>query len=111
MNASVFSVTAIMVMIFLCFSDSFISKLIMFQCLINSGILFSVTCVQFNPVDENYFVSGSIDGKIRIWGVTSGRVEDWINAHNIVTAVSYQPSGKVWCYYTLILNPNEFFYL
>nr|GFD58899.1 hypothetical protein [Tanacetum cinerariifolium] len=28
-----------------------------------------VTCVEFNPVDDNYFISGSIDGKVRIWDV------------------------------------------
>ncbi|KFK40575.1 hypothetical protein AALP_AA2G014100 [Arabis alpina] len=26
-----------------------------------------VTCVQFNPLDEDYFISGSLDAKIRIW--------------------------------------------
>ncbi|KAG8383786.1 hypothetical protein BUALT_Bualt04G0049900 [Buddleja alternifolia] len=53
-----------------------------------------VTCVQFDPVDENYFISGSIDGKVRIWGITKRRVEDWANVTDIVTAVCYQPNGK-----------------
>lgn len=55
----------------------------------------SVTCVQFNPVDESRFISGSIDGKVRIWGVHTRRVEDWANVRDIVTAVCYQPNGKV----------------
>lgn len=25
-----------------------------------------VTCIQFNPVDDNYFISGSIDGRVSI---------------------------------------------
>ncbi|KAJ0976510.1 hypothetical protein J5N97_011984 [Dioscorea zingiberensis] len=53
-----------------------------------------VTCVQFNPVDERYFISGSIDGKVRIWGVSGNRVVDWADIRDIVTAVCYQPDGK-----------------
>ncbi|CAA0830198.1 Transducin/WD40 repeat-like superfamily protein [Striga hermonthica] len=53
-----------------------------------------VTCVEFNPVDENLFISGSIDGKVRIWGVAGGRVKDWADVQDIVTAVCYQPNGK-----------------
>jgi WD40 repeat protein len=26
----------------------------------------AVTCVDFNPVDDNYFISGSIDGNVRL---------------------------------------------
>ena len=29
----------------------------------------AVTCVQFNPMDEQYFISGSLDGKVRIWNI------------------------------------------
>ncbi|CAL0305287.1 unnamed protein product [Lupinus luteus] len=53
-----------------------------------------VTCIQFNPVDENYFISGSIDGKVRIWGVPEERVVDWANIRDVVSAISYQPDGK-----------------
>ncbi|XWS43711.1 hypothetical protein CRYUN_Cryun16bG0127100 [Craigia yunnanensis] len=28
-----------------------------------------VTCIHFNPMDDNYFVSGSLDAKIRIWNI------------------------------------------
>lgn len=54
-----------------------------------------VTCLQFNPVDENYFISGSIDGKVRIWGTSGGRVVDWVDARDVVTAICYRPNGKV----------------
>lgn len=40
------------------------------------------------------FISGSIDGKVRIWGIHSGRVEDWVNASDIVTAVCYYLNGE-----------------
>ncbi|CAI9753085.1 unnamed protein product [Fraxinus pennsylvanica] len=53
-----------------------------------------VTCVQFNPADENYFLSGSIDGKVRIFGVTKRRVVHWANMQDLVTAICYQPNGK-----------------
>ncbi|KAL1536469.1 POC1 centriolar protein A-like [Salvia divinorum] len=53
-----------------------------------------VTCVQFNPVDESHFISGCIDGKVRIWGIPSKRVEEWVNVQDLVTAVCYQPNGR-----------------
>ncbi|WCJ27595.1 Transducin/WD40 repeat-like superfamily protein [Euphorbia peplus] len=53
-----------------------------------------VTCVQFNPVDKDYFMSGSIDGKVRIWAIPSCQVVDWIDIKEIVTAVCYHPDGK-----------------
>ncbi|KAK7369469.1 hypothetical protein VNO80_11508 [Phaseolus coccineus] len=54
-----------------------------------------VTCIQFNPVDENYFISGSIDGKVRIWGIREERVIDWANIRDVVSAISYQEDGKL----------------
>ncbi|KAJ9177781.1 hypothetical protein P3X46_012955 [Hevea brasiliensis] len=53
-----------------------------------------VTCIQFNPVDENYFISGSIDGKVRIWGVLEKRVVDWVDARDVTSAICYRPDGK-----------------
>ncbi|MCL7039239.1 hypothetical protein MKW94_023654 [Papaver nudicaule] len=53
-----------------------------------------VTCIQFNPVNDAYFISGSIDGKVRIWGVSEKRVVDWADVRDIVTAICYQPNGK-----------------
>ncbi|XP_020593255.1 WD repeat-containing protein 44-like isoform X2 [Phalaenopsis equestris] len=53
-----------------------------------------VPCVQFNPMDEKYFVSGSIDGKVRIWEIPTCRVVNWTDAKQIVTAICYCPDGK-----------------
>ncbi|KAH6806943.1 hypothetical protein C2S51_028051 [Perilla frutescens var. frutescens] len=50
-----------------------------------------VTCIQFNPVDDNYFISGSLDGKVRIWSIPDRQVVDWIDAREMVTAASYTP--------------------
>ncbi|OMO64259.1 hypothetical protein CCACVL1_21930 [Corchorus capsularis] len=53
-----------------------------------------VTCVQFNPMDDDYFISGSIDGKVRIWAIPGCQVVDWTDVTDIVTAVCYRPDGK-----------------
>jgi len=69
--------------------------------LLRSGSGESVTCIQFNPADENYFISGSVDGKVRIWDIPRREVLDWTDVKEIVTAVCYRPDGKVCisCYY------------
>lgn len=54
-----------------------------------------VTCIQFNPLNESYFISGSIDGKVRVWGVSEKRVVDWADVRDVITAICYQPDGKV----------------
>jgi len=63
----------------------------------NCALFNSVTCIQFNPVNENYFISGSIDGKVRIWGIREERVIDWADIRDVISAISYQQDGKV-CY-------------
>lgn len=62
----------------------------------------AVTSVAFNPVDDNYFISGSIDGKVRIWEVLHCRVIDYTDIRDIVTAVCYRPDGKVCQYFWLV---------
>ncbi|EPS62097.1 hypothetical protein M569_12696, partial [Genlisea aurea] len=54
-----------------------------------------VTCIQFNPVNDDYFVSGSIDGKVRIWSINGCQVVSWTETKEIITAVSYSPDGEV----------------
>ncbi|XP_051218587.1 WD repeat-containing protein YMR102C [Lolium perenne] len=53
-----------------------------------------VTCVQFDPTNDNCFITGSIDGKVRVWDITRGSVADWVDVRDIVTAVCYRPDGK-----------------
>ena len=36
----------------------------------------AMTCIQFNPVDDNYFISGSIDVKVHIWAIHGCQVVD-----------------------------------
>ncbi|KAL6277895.1 hypothetical protein ACE6H2_021496 [Prunus campanulata] len=53
-----------------------------------------VTCIQFNPVDDNYFISGSLDAKIRLWNIPVRQVVDWTDLHEMVTASSFTPDGQ-----------------
>ncbi|XLT09393.1 hypothetical protein HN51_055186, partial [Arachis hypogaea] len=56
--------------------------------------IYRVRCIQFNPVDENYFISSSIDVKVRIWRMHEERVVDWADIRDVITAISYQPIEK-----------------
>nr|GEY68173.1 histone acetyltransferase GCN5 [Tanacetum cinerariifolium] len=67
---------------------------IYFKCSTRLESFFSVTCVEFSPVDENHFISGSIDGKVRIWDIKGGQVVEWVDNREIVTAVCYYTNGK-----------------
>ncbi|XP_076929675.1 uncharacterized protein LOC143594184 [Bidens hawaiensis] len=53
-----------------------------------------VTCIQFNPVDDRYFISGSLDSKVRIWSIPDRQVVDWNDLHEMVTAACYTPDGR-----------------
>ena len=53
----------------------------------------AVTYVQFNPFYGNYFINGSIDGKVRIWAIHGCQVVDWTDVREIVTAVCCRPFG------------------
>nr|DAD24356.1 TPA_asm: hypothetical protein HUJ06_025820 [Nelumbo nucifera] len=53
-----------------------------------------VTCIQFNPVDDKYFISGSLDAKVRIWNIPARQVVDWTDLHEMVTAACYTPDGQ-----------------
>ncbi|KAL3636864.1 hypothetical protein CASFOL_019163 [Castilleja foliolosa] len=53
-----------------------------------------VTCIQFNPVDDRYFISGSLDSKVRIWNIPDRKVVDWSDLHEMVTAACYTPDGQ-----------------
>nr|CAB3459545.1 unnamed protein product [Digitaria exilis] len=53
-----------------------------------------VTCIQFNPVDDRYFISGSLDAKVRLWSIPDRQVVDWTDINEMVTAASYTPDGQ-----------------
>ncbi|CAM8992215.1 unnamed protein product [Rhodiola kirilowii] len=53
-----------------------------------------VTCIHFNPADDRYFISGSLDAKVRIWSIPDHQVVDWTDLHEMVTAACYTPDGQ-----------------
>lgn len=59
------------------------------------GDAFAVTTIQFNPVDDRYFISGSLDAKVRLWSIPNRQVVDWTDVNEMVTAASYSPDGQV----------------
>ncbi|KAI7883923.1 WD40 repeat-like protein [Lichtheimia hyalospora FSU 10163] len=58
-----------------------------------------VTGVAFHPMDDRYFVSGSTDGKIRIWNIPKKCVVSWASSpdKSVITAVGFTPDGKTVC--------------
>jgi WD40 repeat protein len=46
-------------------------------------------------VDDKYFISGSLDNKIRIWNIPEHRVIDWTDMREMVTACTYTGDGSV----------------
>ncbi|KAL0043328.1 hypothetical protein WJX79_001633 [Trebouxia sp. C0005] len=52
-----------------------------------------VTALDFHPADDKFFLSGSIDGKVRMWNIPDQRVVDWADVHEMVTAVNFSPDG------------------
>lgn len=69
-----------------------------------------MTSVQFDPMDDNFFISGSIDGKVRIWAIPGRQVVDWTDVRQIVTAVCYRPDGQVQLlFFQLYCHPFSFF--
>eukprot|EP00475_Leptophrys_vorax_P025354 TRINITY_DN3553_c0_g1_i10.p1 TRINITY_DN3553_c0_g1~~TRINITY_DN3553_c0_g1_i10.p1 ORF type:complete len:439 (-),score=97.39 TRINITY_DN3553_c0_g1_i10:1858-3039(-) len=53
-----------------------------------------VTGVQFHSTNARQFITGSLDGLIRIWDVVDGRVVMWVHADVPVTSVTISPSGS-----------------
>ena len=49
-----------------------------------------VTTIQFHPRDDRYFLSGSLDGKLRLWNIPDKKVTLW----NEVMALPNQQSGS-----------------
>jgi len=48
---------------------------------------YAVTCILFKSTSDNYFISGCIDGMVRIWDVPRCLVVDWADRKEIITAV------------------------
>ena len=68
-------------------------------------LICAVTCIQFNPMDDDYFISGSLDAKVRIWSIPDRQLVDYADLHEMVTAASYSPDGQVALLILLPISP------
>ncbi len=53
-----------------------------------------VTSVAVHPLNEALFLSGSIDGKVRLWNVPDATVKSWVDIHDMVTALNFNSDGS-----------------
>eukprot|EP00871_Galdieria_phlegrea_P002474 jgi/Galph1/3227/GphlegSOOS_G1936.1 len=53
-----------------------------------------ITTVSFHPLDERIFISGSLDEKIRLWGIAEKKVLAYKGNLGLVTACAISPDGK-----------------
>lgn len=51
-----------------------------------------VSTAQFHPHDDRYFVSGSLDGKLRLWNIPDKKVTMWNEVMSLPAKDSEQPS-------------------
>eukprot|EP00794_Sanderia_malayensis_P011106 gene11103-12275_t len=58
-----------------------------------------VTAICFHPKDDRYFLSGSLDGKIRLWNIPEKRVALWNeidgSGTSLITAANFCREGKL----------------
>jgi WD40 repeat protein len=54
-----------------------------------------VTSVDFHPKVDHLFLSGNFDKKLRVWNVTDGRVKEWANTPDMITAACFNPEGTM----------------
>lgn len=46
-----------------------------------------VTCVEFHPLHDRYFVSGCFDRRLRVWDIIpTGNVREWVSANDTVSS-------------------------
>jgi hypothetical protein len=54
-----------------------------------------VTAVAFHPTEDNYFVTGCLDKKLRIWSLETGRVVLWQPTASMITSVAFSPDARL----------------
>ncbi|KAF2355217.1 WD40 repeat, partial [Trinorchestia longiramus] len=54
-----------------------------------------VTAIAFHPKDDRYFISGSLDGKLRLWSIPEKRVVLWTEVEGaFITAANFCQNGS-----------------
>ncbi|CAM9588283.1 unnamed protein product [Chrysoparadoxa australica] len=54
-----------------------------------------VTGVCFHPRNDRLFLTGCFDKRLRIWSIPDGRVINWAQAPEMITACCFGPTGKL----------------
>jgi len=68
------------------------------ECLCIFQHLDFVTAIAFHPKDDRYFLSGSLDGKLRLWNIPDKKVALWNEVEGqrkLITAANFCDSGKL----------------
>ena len=53
-----------------------------------------VPSIQFHPMDDRFFLAGSLDCKLRLWSIPDKSVAYSASVPDMITAVSFTPDGK-----------------
>ncbi|KAJ1030153.1 hypothetical protein NDA16_001065 [Ustilago loliicola] len=67
------------------------------ECLCTFTTSATVSSVDFHPTDDRFFVTGGLDGKLRLWNITARRVQSVHDIPGVITAVAFSSSGQVVC--------------
>lgn len=53
-----------------------------------------VPSIQFHPIDDRFFLAGSLDCKLRLWSIPDKSVAYTASVSDMITAVTFGPDGK-----------------
>ena len=53
-----------------------------------------VPSIQFHPMDDRFFLAGSLDSKLRLWSIPDKNVAYSASVSEMITAVAFTPDGK-----------------
>jgi WD40 repeat protein len=56
-----------------------------------------VTSAVFHPRDDRFFLSGSLDGKLRLWNISTKKVQASQEVPGLITACAFTHSGNTAC--------------
>lgn len=54
-------------------------------------------CLDFQPNEDQYFISGSIDGTLKLWQLPDAITIHWIQLPNMITYCKYTNDGHMCC--------------
>lgn len=67
------------------------------ECLCTFSTSAIVSSVDFHPTDDRFFVTGGLDGKLRLWNITARRVQSIHDVPGVITAVAFSSKGSAVC--------------